>query len=153
MMPLNPAKQMTKIGQPIKVNRSVLLPLIRCCPQYANVPYTEAIQVGQSTTGLAKSGKRLINHQRSSSPIIPSAVDSHKPKMNIEVKKKVSIIGFGFWYKAKVVKLPECSAWSVLVCCFAKSTAQSQRKCYQSTRNRQCHRCLPQRANYKGCCY
>lgn len=95
-MPLNPAKQMTKIGQPMKVNMSVVLPLIRCCPQYANVPYTEAMHVGQSKTGLAKSGNRLINHQRSSSPIMPSAVDSHTPKMNIEVKKKVSIMGFGF---------------------------------------------------------
>ena len=110
MMPLNPAKQMTKIGQPIKVNRSVVLPLIRCCPQYANVPYTDAIQVGQSTTGLASSGNSVINHQRNWSPIIPSAVDSHTPKMNIEVKKKVSIMILVFGM-VKVVKLPECFAW------------------------------------------
>jgi hypothetical protein len=86
---------MTKIGQPMKVNRSVVLPFIRCCPQYASVPYADAIQVGQSTTGFASSGKRLIKSQRSSSPIIPSAVDSHKPKMNIDVSNRVSIMGFG----------------------------------------------------------
>ena len=97
-MPLTPAKQITKIGQPMKVNRSVVLPFIRCCPQYANVPYTEAMHVGQSTTGLARSGNRLMKSQRSSSPIMPSAVDSHKPKMNIDVKSRVSIMGFGFWY-------------------------------------------------------
>ena len=98
MIPLNPAKQITNTGQPMKVNRSVLLPFIRCCPQYANVPYTEAMHVGQSTTGFAKSGKRLMKSQRSSSPIMPSAVDSHTPKINIDVKSRFSIMGFGFWY-------------------------------------------------------
>ena len=37
-----------------------------------------------------------MKSQRSSSPIMPSAVDSHKPKMNIDVSNRVSIMVFGF---------------------------------------------------------
>jgi hypothetical protein len=29
---------------------------------------------------------------------MPSAVDSHKPKINIDVSNRVSIMVFGFWY-------------------------------------------------------
>ena len=151
MMPFSPARQNTKMGQPMNVNRSVVLPLIMCCPQYANEPYTEAMQVGQSITGLARFGNRLMKSQRSSSPIMPSAVDSHRPKINSEVKSKVSIMGLVLVW-SKVVKLPECFAWSGRLYCFAKSTARIQRVGCQSARSRQCHRYPPQRATNTNCC-
>jgi hypothetical protein len=43
-------------------------------------------------TGFASSGNCEINRQRRSSNIIPSAEDSHRPKMNSEVKRSVVMV-------------------------------------------------------------
>ncbi len=92
MIPLSPARQNTKIGQPIAVSASTGWLAIITSPQYAIVPYTEAMQVGQSMTGLANSGNCEMNRQRRSSNIIPSAEESHRPKMNSEVKRSVVMV-------------------------------------------------------------
>ena len=50
-------------------------------------------------TGLANSGNCEINRQRMSSNIIPSAEESHRPKMNSEVKRSVVM---GYWLKVSL---------------------------------------------------